>query len=414
MNTYNTYSGPNSVTPVVKIKVIGVGGGGGNAIDRMVNAGVSGVEFIAVNTDKQALQISKADYRIQIGIKLTRGWGAGADPLVGLHAAEENQAELDQTLNDADLVFITAGMGGGTGTGAAPLIANLAKEKEILTIAVVTKPFNFEGRKRMENAENGIEALRKVVDSLVIIPNEKLFKLVPKGTSIVDTFRYADDVLRQGVQGISNLIVQNSLINLDFADVRTIMKNRGHAHMGIGRAKGDRKIFEALSQAVNSPLLETSIEGATGIIFNVKGGMDLPLDQVYEAADLMRDLVDPSCNIIFGASVDDTLEDAVEITVIATGFASNSLIDKKDGVNPVEETAKEYSQKKYAEFLANRISSGNVSKTTYDEEELELASGAEVGADKDVAKADSGSRFVVDDADIPPFLRKIRKEKKGR
>jgi len=215
MNGYSSYSGGNSVTPVIKIKVIGVGGGGGNAIDRMVNAGVSGVEFIAVNTDKQALQVSKADYRIQIGIKLTRGWGAGADPIVGLKAAEENQAELDQALNDADLVFITAGMGGGTGTGAAPLIANLSREKEILTIAVVTKPFNFEGRRRMENAENGIDALRKVVDSLVIIPNEKLFKLVPKGTSIVDTFRYADDVLRQGVQGISNLIIQNSLINLD-------------------------------------------------------------------------------------------------------------------------------------------------------------------------------------------------------
>jgi len=413
MNAYNSYQGSNSVTPVVKIKVMGVGGGGGNAIDRMVNAGVSGVEFIAVNTDKQALQVSKADYRIQIGIKLTRGWGAGADPLIGLRAAEENQAELDQALNDADLVFITAGMGGGTGTGAAPLIANLAKEKEILTIAVVTKPFNFEGRKRMENAENGIDALRKGVDSLVIIPNEKLFKLVPKGTSIVDTFRYADDVLRQGVQGISNLIIQNSLINLDFADVRTIMKNRGHAHMGIGRAKGDRKIFEALSQAVNSPLLETSIEGATGIIFNVKGGMDLPLDQVYEAADLMRDLVDPSCNIIFGASVDDTLEDAVEITVIATGFASK-LIEKKDDAknNPVEESAKEYSQKKYAEFLANRINAGGANKNSYDEEELEIAGngGVNVGAETE----EKSSRFKVDDADIPPFLRKIRKEKKGK
>ena len=402
MNNYNEYPAENQVKPVVKIKVVGVGGGGNNAINRMVNAGVSGVEFIAVNTDKQALQISKADYRIQIGIKLTKGWGAGADPEVGLKAAEENLEELNQALNDADLVFVTAGMGGGTGTGAAPLIASLAKEKDILTIAVVTKPFNFEGRTRMENAEKGIESLRKVVDSLVIIPNEKLFKLVPKGTSIVDTFRYADDVLRQGVQGISNIIVENSLINLDFADINTIMRNRGLAHMGIGRARGDRKIFDALSQAVSSPLLETTIEGATGIIFNVKGGVQLPIDQVHEAADLMRDIVDPGCNIIFGASVDESLEDAVEITVIATGFQGNeapSLIEKEEKEEE-EDNSNIYSKQEYASFLTNRFPNKEKAEPSF-------KANIPVSEEKPEKKALS-SRVEIDEADIPPFLRKLR------
>ncbi len=396
---YNDFASENQVKPVVKIKVVGVGGGGNNAVNRMVNAGVSGVEFIAVNTDKQALQVSKADYRIQIGSKLTKGWGAGADPEVGLKAAEENLDELRQTLNDADLVFVTAGMGGGTGTGAAPLIASLAKEKDILTIAVVTKPFNFEGRKRMENAEKGVEALRKVVDSLVIIPNEKLFKLVPKGTSIVDTFRYADDVLRQGVQGISNIIVDNSLINLDFADINTIMKNRGLAHMGIGRAKGDRKIFDALSQAVSSPLLETTIEGATGIIFNVKGGVQLPIDQVHEAADLMREIVDPDCNIIFGTSVDESLEDAVEITVIATGFKGNetpSLLETQEEEKkpaPSADDLKYNSQ--YSDFLTNRFKNDEEQKPVFARQE-------------EVKEQKSSSRISVDESEIPPFLRKLR------
>ena len=402
METYNNYGmNQGNINPVVKIKVIGVGGGGSNAVNRMIDAGINGVEFIAVNTDKQALQISKADYRIQIGSKLTRGWGAGADPEVGYAAAEENLEELTQAVSDADLVFITAGMGGGTGTGAAPLIATLTREKEILTIAVVTKPFNFEGRRRMENAEKGLEALRKMVDSLVIIPNEKLFKLVPKGTSIVDTFRYADDVLRQGVQGISNLIIENALINLDFADVRTTMKNRGLAHMGVGRATGERRIFEALSQAVSSPLLETTIEGATGIIFNVKGGSSLPIDQVHEAADLMREIVDPNCNIIFGASIDESLGDAVEITVIATGFQGSPMAGVREEPDYSSQNP-ETSQQKYAEFLANRIESGSVSPTSLDASEQELIN-ANLGAEK-------SSRVAVDfdDSDIPPFLRKLR------
>ena len=291
------------------------------------------------------------------------------------------------------------------GTGAAPMIAGLTREKEILTIAVVTKPFNFEGRRRMENAEKGLKALREVVDSLVIIPNEKLFKLVPKGTSIVETFRYADDVLRQGVQGISNLIIENSLINLDFADVRTTMKNRGLAHMGIGRAKGERRIFEALSQAVSSPLLETTIEGATGIIFNVKGGSSLPIDQVHEAADLMREIVDPNCNIIFGASIDESLEDTVEITVIATGFQGGpSLIEKDDYVADANDNV---SQQKYAEFLANRIESGKVSADNLGEEEKELVGDFKQSQNQTQNKT---SRIAVDfdESDIPPFLRKLK------
>jgi len=407
-NNNGGYTSQNQINPVVKIKVIGVGGGGSNAVNRMINAGVNGVEFIAVNTDKQSLQVSKADYRIQIGIKLTRGWGAGADPEVGFKAAEENYEELNQALNDADLVFVTAGMGGGTGTGAAPLIASIAKEKEILTIAVVTKPFNFEGRKRMENAEKGNHALSQVVDSLVIIPNEKLFKLVPKGTGIVDTFRYADDVLRQGVQGISNLIIENALINLDFADIRTTMKDKGLAHMGIGRAKGERKIFDALSQAVSSPLLETTIEGATGIIFNVKGGLDLPIDQVHEAADLMRDIVDPNCNIIFGASVDESLGDDVEITVIATGFQNDDATATQDDDEDDDEA---HSKEKYAEFLAKRIQSGKVSATAYDEDELELAESAGRNVGQNVARDTMTSRVEIDEDDIPPFLRKLRNKK---
>ena len=310
----------NSISHVANIKVVGVGGGGNNAVNRMVAANVTSAEFVAINTDKQALLMSKATHRIQIGEKLTRGLGAGADPEIGQKAAEESKAVITEMLKGCDLVFITAGMGGGTGTGAAPVVAQIAKELDILTIAVVTKPFNFEGRKRMDNAEKGIANLKKFVDTLVIIPNDKLLKIVPKGTPIVEAFRCADDVLRQGIQGISDLIVTPSLINLDFADVKTIMKDKGLAHMGIGRGKGENKTIDAVRQAVQSPLLETNIEGATGILLNVKGGLDLPLDEVNEAAELVREVVDSNCNIIFGAGVDESLNEQVEITVIATGF----------------------------------------------------------------------------------------------
>lgn len=318
----------NSISQIANIKVIGIGGGGNNAVNRMVAANITSAEFVAINTDKQALLMSKATHRIQIGEKLTRGLGAGADPEIGQKAAEESKAVITEMLKGCDLAFITAGMGGGTGTGAAPVVAQIAKEMDILTIAVVTKPFNFEGRRRMENAEKGIANLKKFVDTLVIIPNDKLLKIVPKGTPIVEAFRCADDVLRQGIQGISDLIVTPSLINLDFADVKTIMKDKGLAHMGIGRGKGENKTIDAVRQAVQSPLLETTIEGATGILLNVKGGLDLAIDEVNEAAGLVREVVDPTCNIIFGSGIDESLSEEVEITVIATGF--NESLKKKE------------------------------------------------------------------------------------
>ena len=326
----------SSISQVANIKVIGIGGGGNNAVNRMVAANITSAEFVAINTDKQALLMSKATHRIQIGEKLTRGLGAGADPEVGQKAAEESKAVITEMLKGCDLAFITAGMGGGTGTGAAPVVAQIAKELDILTIAVVTKPFNFEGRKRMENAEKGIANLKKFVDTLVVIPNDKLLKIVPKGTPIVEAFRCADDVLRQGIQGISDLIVTPSLINLDFADVKAIMKDKGLAHMGIGRGKGENKTIDAVRQAVQSPLLETTIEGATGILLNVKGGMDLPIDEVDEAAALVKEVVDPSCNIIFGAGIDETLSEEVEITGIATGFndrVKNQPVDENEAYN---------------------------------------------------------------------------------
>ena len=276
----------NNITPICKILVIGVGGGGCNAVNRMIASGLKSASFIAANTDKQALMLSKASVQIQLGEKLTKGLGAGADPEVGRKAAEESRSQICERLRGADLVFITAGMGGGTGTGAAPVIASIAKEMGILTIAVVTKPFEFEGRTRANNAELGIKSLSKCVDTLVVIPNDRLLSIAPKGTSIVDAFKYADEVLRQGIQGISDLIATPSLINLDFADVRTVMKNRGLAHMGIGEGKGEKRNELAVRQAIASPLLETSINGAKAVIINVKGGFDLTLEEVNDAVNM--------------------------------------------------------------------------------------------------------------------------------
>ena len=312
----------NNVSPtsVVKIKVLGVGGGGNNAVNRMIEANVASAEFVAINTDKQALIISKADKRLQIGERLTKGQGAGAIPEIGRKAAEESKASLTEILKGSDLVFITAGMGGGTGTGAAPVIAQIAKELGILTVGIVTKPFQFESRTRMENAEKGIAELRKYVDTIVVIPNERLLTVLPEKTTLVESFRYADDVLRQGIQGIADLIVFPGMINLDFADVVTVMKNRGLAHMGIGHGKGENKTLEAVRQAVASPLIETTIEGATGVVLNIKGGSDITLREVSEAANMVREVIDPSCNLIFGSSIDPEMRDEVEITIIATGF----------------------------------------------------------------------------------------------
>ncbi len=316
----NTNTNAFNPTSVVKIKVLGVGGGGNNAVNRMIEANVTSAEFVAINTDKQALLISKADKRLQIGERLTGGRGAGAIPEIGRKAAEESKASITEILKDTDLVFITAGMGGGTGTGAAPVIAQIAKEKGILTVGIVTKPFQFENPKRMENAEKGIAELRKYVDTIVIIPNERLLTILPEKTTLVEAFRYADDVLRQGIQGISDLIVFPGMINLDFADIETIMKNRGLAHMGIGHGKGENKTLEAVRQAVASPLIETTIEGATGVVLNIKGGSDITLREVTEAANMVKEVIDPSCNLIFGSSIDPEMRDEVEITIIATGF----------------------------------------------------------------------------------------------
>ena len=308
------------------IKVIGVGGGGNNAVNRMIEAGIKNVEFIAINTDRQALLLSKAPQRIQIGEKITRGLGAGANPDIGAQAAEESKTEIAEVLKGADMVFVTAGMGGGTGTGAAPVVAQAAKEMGILTIGVVTKPFTFEGKKRLSQAERGIESLKGKVDTLVVIPNDKLLQVIDRKTSIIEAFKMADDVLRQGVQGISDLIATPGLINLDFADVKTIMLDKGMAHMGIGRASGENRAEDAAKQAIQSPLLETSIEGANGVIINITGGADVGLHEANVAAELVQRSADPEANIIFGTVTDDSLGDEIVITVIATGFEKEQTI----------------------------------------------------------------------------------------
>ena len=323
------------------IKVIGVGGAGTNAVNRMVDSGIKGVEFIAVNTDRQALLLSKAASKIQIGEKITRGLGAGANPDIGAQAAEESKAEITEALRGADMVFVTAGMGGGTGTGAAPIVASCAKEMGILTIGVVTKPFTFEGKKRLTQADRGIESLKGKVDTLVVIPNDKLLQIIDRKTSIVEAFKMADDVLRQGVQGISDLIAIPGLVNLDFADVKTIMLNTGMAHMGIGRASGENRAEDAAKQAIQSPLLETSIEGARGVIINITGGSNLGLHEVNTAAELVQRSVDPEANIIFGAVIDESLDEDIVITVIATGFEKED--DKVPSLSDI--TSKSWSPK---------------------------------------------------------------------
>ena len=432
--------------PLCQIKVFGVGGGGNNAVNRMIAANIKSAQFFAVNTDKQALMMSKAKDTIQIGTKLTRGLGAGADPEIGRRAAEESKTEIAEKLKGADLVFITAGMGGGTGTGAAPVIASIAKEMGILTIAVVTKPFGFEGRHRMENAEIGIANLAKCVDTLVVIPNDKLLKVVPKGTPIVEAFEYADDVLRQGIQGISDIIATSSTINLDFADVRTVMKNRGLAHMGIGEGTGENRNIEAVRMAVASPLLETSIEGATAVIINVTGGHDMTLDEVNTAVSLVKQAVDDSANTIFGATIDERYNDRLIVTIIATGFKNSdfdNLIkkdieeDKKDAIN---EQFKPFDRSKYADILAGKSVQ---SQERVDEEipqpkpqptSLNLFGSdnsnfgnknpqnpqmqrpndgfeqhrTEPSQNKDFMGIQS-SRISVDDDSIPPFLRRLKK-----
>ena len=306
--------------PAASIKVVGCGGGGGNALNRMVDCGVTGVDFIAVNTDVQALRTSRAATMIQIGEKLTKGLGAGATPEIGKKAAEESREEIASALKGADLVFVTAGMGGGTGTGAAPVVAEIARDMGILTIAVVTKPFAFEGKTRMRKAEAGIDELKQRVDTLVVIPNERLLQVCPKGTSFKGAFNFADDVLRQGIQGISDLISQTGIINLDFADVKAVMESGGMAHLGIGVGKGEKAMADAAQNAISSPMLETSIDGARAVLINVTCNSNCSIVDINDAVEMITAAADSEANIIFGASIDDTLEDEVHITVIATGF----------------------------------------------------------------------------------------------
>ena len=319
-------TGPENV---VKIKVIGVGGGGNNVVNRMVRTGARGVDFVAVNTDKQALNVSAATYKIQIGEKLTHGQGAGSDPEVGRKSAEESRNQIAKALEDTDMVFITAGMGGGTGTGGAPIVAEIAREAGILTVGVVTKPFTFEGRKRKKSAEEGIKTLSDCVDTMIVITNDKLLDIAEKKTTMLEAFAIADGVLSQGTQGITDLITVPGIINLDFADVKTIMKQAGTAMMGIGTSSGDTRAVDAAQQAISSPLLESSIDGATRVLLSIAGSKDLGIQEISDAADVVANAVDPEANIIFGTVVDESLGDQVRITVIATGF-SDSNVNRQD------------------------------------------------------------------------------------
>ena len=365
---------------LTNIKVIGCGGGGSNAVNRMIVEGLKNVEFIAINTDKQALLLSNANQKIQIGEKLTKGLGAGANPEIGKKAAEESREEITASVKGANMVFITAGMGGGTGTGAAPIVAEMAKSMEILTVGVVTKPFPFEGKRRMRHAEIGIANLKEKVDTLVIIPNERLLSMADKKTTLLDSFKLADEVLRQGVQAISDLITITGVINADFADIKAVMLDKGLAHMGVGFGKGDTRAQDAVKQAISSPLLETSIEGATDVIINFTGGADLGALEVYDAADVVREAVDPDANIIVGAVIDESLNEEVRITVIATGFESEN--------NRIANTLMEEPKKPQVQDVVKQEPEVAV---TAKEPEI------------------SSNNYESDDLDIPVFLRRQKR-----
>ncbi len=371
----------NGVFQNARIKVVGCGGGGGNAVNRMIEDGLKNVEFIVVNTDNQALRLSRAESRIQIGEKLTKGLGAGANPDIGEKAAEESKDMIKDAIQGAELVFITAGMGGGTGTGAAPVVAEIAKSLGILTVGVVTKPFPFEGRKRMIQADMGISNLMSKVDTLVTIPNERLLTMVDKKTSLLEAFKKADDVLRQGVQGISDLITIPGIVNRDFADVKAIMSDKGLAHMGIGRGTGENRAIEAAKQAISSPLLETSIIGATGVLMNVTGGPDLSLHEIHEAGNMVQESTDEDAVFMFGAVIDEDLKDEIRVTLIATGFEGGT--NKKSSV---------FSSDSGVLNTGNQIENGEENKTS-------------VG-DGDKEKLNSRIIDKDDDYGIPAFLRK--------
>ncbi len=371
---------------VAKIEVIGVGGGGSNAVNRMIEHGVQGVEFIAVNTDAQALNMSQADVKLQLGAKLTRGLGAGANPEIGKKAAEESREQLTEILSGADMVFVTAGMGGGTGTGAAPVIAEISKEIGALTVGVVTKPFMFEGRKRMQHAVSGVQNFKEKVDTLIVIPNDKLLEIVDRNTPMLEAFKEADNVLRQGVQGITDLIAVPGLINLDFADVKTIMTEKGSALMGVGVATGEHRATEAAKKAISSPLLETSIEGAKGVLMNITGSANLSLYEVTEAAQIVQSAADEEVNLIFGSVINDNLEDEIIVTVIATEF-ENEPLDFE--IPSAQEMMKNLLMKKQATPPPTEESKPQVEETP-------------VSSNPEPAKAPD----VEETMDIPSFLRR--------
>lgn len=368
----------NESTPA-KIKVVGVGGGGCNAVNRMIDAGLQGVAYIAINTDKQALAKCKAETKLQIGEKLTKGLGAGGNPEIGQKSAEENLEDLSKFITGADMVFITAGMGGGTGTGAAPIVAKVAKDLGILTVGVVTRPFTFEGKKRGEHAELGIKFLKKYVDSLVIVPNDKLLETVEENTSLLEAFEMADEVLKQGIQGISELIINDALINLDFADVTTVMKDRGIAHMGVGKGSGEDRVAQAVKDAIESPLLETSIDGAKAVLINVTGGYDLGMLEANEAASEIEKAADSNAIIIFGAAIKEDIKDEIFITVIATGF-----------------------EKRPTEDVLGEVS---IPENDTDKQADKSGTSADSLHKDDSDKENSGS-LLGDDFKIPPFLTK--------
>ena len=386
----------NSGEHLAVIKVVGVGGGGTNAVNRMVEAGVKGVEFIAVNTDRQALLMSDADKTIHIGEELTRGLGAGANPEVGCQAAEESRAEIREALAEADMVFVTAGEGGGTGTGAAPIIAEIAREEiGALTVGIVTKPFSFEGRTRRNQAEQGIDLLSQKVDTLIVIPNDRLLEIVDKKTSMLDAFRIADDTLRQGIQGVTDLITIPGLINLDFADIRTVMKDAGTAMMGIGFGTGENRALDAATQAINSNLLEASIQGASRVLFSIAGGSDLTLAEVDAAARAMEAVVDEDANIIYGQIIDDTLGDQIRITVIATGFArqSQAAMDFDSARNDL------FAATQAVSTPASSSTVGAFGRDTYTSNQTHAASPA-------ASSMNAASTRVADEEYIPDFLRR--------
>ena len=399
-----------NVSNICNIKVVGVGGGGNNAVNRMVASGITGAYFVAVNTDMQDLLASNADEVIQIGKELTKGLGAGSNPDVGKAAAEESIDDIRRMLQGTNLVFITTGLGGGTGNGAAPVIAKLAKEMGILTIGVVTKPFKFEGPKRAANAERGIEEMRKYCDSLVIIPNEKLYTIFNKEVSLADAFRYADDVLHQAIQGVSEVISVTGLINLDFADVATIMRDKGIAHMGIGKGRGANKTIEAVRQAVTSQLLETSIEGATGILINISGGRDLTLSEVYEAVDLVRDVAHADCNVIFGANVNNDVSGETEVTVIATGFEHKDE-ENKESVPDFKDNSADFKTFTYTPVEQKSVEEVMPKVEKVEEQPVLVEEKVEEPEHKDEVEDISiaSKKPIIDDDDIPPFLRKLRK-----